>query len=286
MTGPGAEQPHRRFDLNTLRPAWAAKARQGFDWARTRRDTTSAGTTVHFGNLTDALLEFVRGSEAVVGCVAWITSRDIVHELAQRPVALIVNKEWSLRSTDRKASSARQRALLATLHGGLRRRDFPKPLSDIPTGDDSMPAVRCVGHTPRTGAANTPLMHSKFLVRLQHGKPVAVWTGSFNFTGNAANNVENAVEIHHRTIARAYLNEFARVAALSEPLEFKAGKADPAWTGAEGTSTSATPPAAKPPRPTTAAAPRTGSRAHTKSQKPRTTRSRRTTSTAKKGKQR
>lgn len=183
---------------------------------------------MHFGDLSHALIDFIHDSDAIVGCVAWITNRDIVAALATRPVGIIVNKEWALRSTDRKPSSQRQRALLGTLNGGLLRMNFPKPLADIPAGSDRIDAVRCVGHTAR-GGGNTPLMHSKFIVRLERGKPVAVWTGSFNFTTNASSNIENAVEIHDTVIARAYLEEFARVAAISEPMEFKAGKADPSW---------------------------------------------------------
>ncbi|WIE80878.1 phospholipase D-like domain-containing protein [Curtobacterium sp. MCSS17_016] len=184
---------------------------------------------MHFTGITDKLLDFIRGSDAIVGCVAWVTNRDVIGALAERPVALIVNKEYALRSTDRKVHSQRQRQNLSELRGGLRRQDFPAPLRDIPTGPDSIEPVRCVGHITRGTAGNTPLMHSKFIVRLQRGKPVAVWTGSFNFTVNAASNVENVVEIHDKVIAQAYLDEFARIAALSEPLEFKAGKADPAW---------------------------------------------------------
>jgi phosphatidylserine/phosphatidylglycerophosphate/cardiolipin synthase-like enzyme len=67
-------------------------------------------------------------------------------------------------------------------------------------------------------------MHHKFLVRGTHSAeglvPSAVWTGSFNFSNNAGNSFENAVEIHEVNVAQQYLNEFARVAALSEPLNW------------------------------------------------------------------
>ena len=274
--------------MNAVRPGWAAKARQGFDWAATR-NTAHNDVTVHFTGITDALLAFIRDSEAVVGCVAWITNRDIVAALADRPVALIVNKEYALRSTDRKASSLRQRALLATLHGGLLRQDLPKPVRDIPSGSDHIDAVRCVGHIAR-GGGNTPLMHSKFIVRLRRGKPVAVWTGSFNFTVNAASNIENAVEIHDPVIAGAYLEEFARVAALSEPLEFKAGKADPNWDSARAARKPATKATADVPATTRTRAAKPASkatgRAHTGSAPTRVVRAGKRTTTTKKGRRR
>ena len=205
---------------------------------------------MHFAGVTDRLLDFIRGSDAIVGCVAWVTNRAVIAAMAERPVSLIVNKEYSLRSTDRKVHSQRQRQNLSELRGGLRRQDMPAPLRDIPSGPDFIEPVRCVGHITRGNTGNTPLMHSKFIVRLQRGKPVAVWTGSFNFTVNAASNVENVVEIHDKAIAAAYLDEFARIAALSEPLEFKAGKADPAWGSVlpKRVPTVATAPAKKLPR--------------------------------------
>ena len=82
-------------------------------------------------------------------------------------------------------------------------------------------------------------MHHKFLVRLEYNDraesasdyllPVAVWTGSFNFSKNAGYSFENAVEIHDAVIATAYFEEFARVMSLSEPLEWESAWVYPEW---------------------------------------------------------
>jgi len=142
-------------------------------------------------------------------------------------------------------------------------------------------------------------MHSKFIIRVNRGRPVAVWTGSFNFTVNAsASNIENAVEIHDPVIAGAYLDEFARIAATSEPLNFTAGKADPTWSGpATGTRKVPAKPARKATQKTAAASAKpsrtktvkAGSRAHKGRQatgNPSTTATTRATTTAKKGRRR
>ncbi|KQO98711.1 phospholipase D-like domain-containing protein [Leifsonia sp. Leaf264] len=225
--------------LSELRPKPSARRRVTFDWEDRERGVATPKVISHFGDLHTPLEEFIRGSEAIVGCVAWITSMRLVDALASRPVSLIVNKEWALRSTDQNPIAVRNRDTLYRLTGGLSRKDFPAPLSEI-TGDDLIDPVRCVGAVSRS--EQTPLMHHKFIVRLERGKPTAVWTGSFNFTAGADRNFENSVEIFDPKIAQSYLAEWARVAALSEPMEFAAGKADPDWT---------------PPKPGTAAKPST-----------------------------
>lgn len=216
--------------LHDLTPKPTQRKRSGYDWADRDRGVESGKVIAHLGDIASPLEEFIRGSEAIVGCVAWITSGRLVTALAGRPVSIIVNKEWALRSTDMNPAAVRNRETFSRLRGGLRRRDFPAPLSDVAGTDDFIAPLRCVGYTAK-GATNLPLMHHKFIVRLERGRPVAVWTGSFNFTVGAERSFENAVEIHDPKVAAAYLGEWARVAALSEPMEFKAGKAEPDWAG-------------------------------------------------------
>lgn len=213
------------FDLNDV----AHKGAPDYDWDNRRRDTAGASTVAHFGDLLPALLDFIERSEAIVGCVAWLTSDRVIGMMSSRPVALVLNKEWMLRSGDTSSKAVRQRERLGRLTGGLLASGFPSPLSDVAPPRTKLDAVRVAGHSPRVRNLNSPLMHHKFIVRLKGGKPVAVWTGSFNFTANASSSLENAVEIHDPVIAAAYLAEFARVAAIAEPLEFAAGKSDPSF---------------------------------------------------------
>ena len=215
--------PRDTTNLNDIQ-----RREKSFDWAASNRDATAGSVTAHFGDVASALETFITGSEALVGCVAWLTSPRMIAALSGRPVALVVTKEWWLRSTNRTALSVRRRELYATLTGGLAAEDFPAPLSGLGGRIDP---VRAMGHNPRARSAAHPLMHSKFLVRLVSGRPVAVWTGSFNLSKSAESNIENAVEIHDPAIAAAYLAEFARVEALSEPLDFAAGRIAPTWVG-------------------------------------------------------
>ena len=206
----------RSTNLNTIAP----KATSGYDWAEQHRSTTAGKTTVHFGDVASAAERFIEQSPMLVGCVAWIRSRRLVSALAARPVALVVNKEFALR-----VDGSPERSALAPLRGGVPARALTAPRPKEPNLD----AVRCAGHAMkgRFGA----LMHHKFLVRLdKEGKPTAVWTGSFNLTAGAEGNIENGMEIHDPKVAQAFLEEFSRVWALSEPLVFKAGAPAPGST--------------------------------------------------------
>ncbi|MFE6966775.1 phospholipase D-like domain-containing protein [Agromyces sp. NPDC057679] len=218
----------RPANLHELRPNPSARKRGGFDWDDLQRGAQSGKVTAHFGDVASELERFIVESPEIVGCVAWITSTRLVAALAARPVALIVNKEWSLRETDTKPASVRHRDTLRKLRGGILRSSLPAPLRDA-AGADELEAVRCVGYAVR-GYSPVPLMHHKFIVRLDGGRPTAVWTGSFNFTVAAERSFETGLEIHDPKIAAAFLAEFARVATLSEPLEFQAGKAAPDWS--------------------------------------------------------
>jgi phosphatidylserine/phosphatidylglycerophosphate/cardiolipin synthase-like enzyme len=202
-----------RVNLNSLAP----RAAGDFLWEKQDRSTSSASVTVHFGDVATAAEEFIEASPMLVGCVAWVKSRRLVAALAARPVALVVNKEFGLR-----VQGHPEREALTPLVAGIASRYIPSPTPR----ETLLEAVRCVGWAAKGkfGA----LMHHKFLVRLDaSGRPTAVWTGSFNLTAGAEGNIENGLVITDPAIARAFLKEFARVWALSEPLLFKAGTPTP-----------------------------------------------------------
>lgn len=185
----------------------------------------AAPTLVFFGSLHAPLKRFIADSEILVGCVAWLTDQGIVSLLAERPVALVVQKEnWWKKKTGHGAALVRR---YASLTGGIETAW----LGDGWTGPSvRLAPIACVGHANRT--KTTPLMHHKFLVRCSLSEegllvPHAVWTGSFNFTGSAAGSLENAVEIHDPAVAAAYLAEFALVAAASESMNWTRSEPKP-----------------------------------------------------------
>jgi hypothetical protein len=219
-----AGQRRDGFDLNALKPAKTVQG--GYNWDVTARGASNGVVSAHLGDIATPLVSFLEGSEAVVGCVAWITSPRLVNAMLGKPVSLVVNKEWELRARVTKPKPVRDRLNLARLSGGLRYNRMPAPVSEMGfSPGTTIDPVRCAGHISVGWSPNHPMLHHKFVVRLEHGKPVAVFVGSFNFSVNAESSLESATEIHDPVIAAAFFNEWARVLAVSEPLEFAAGKA-------------------------------------------------------------
>lgn len=213
-------------DLHAVRPVGFAPDRDF--WAQRCRTTVSGDVTVHCGDLSGPVLEFIAGASSLVGCVAWLTSRDILEALAAVPggVAVCVQKERDLRpGGDRWSVELRRR--YAELPKLLPRRSMPAPLCDT-DGPIRVDPVRCVGYL---GGLHSPNLHHKFIVAGHlDGKvwvPERVWTGSFNFSTNAASSAENAVVIDDPVVAGAYLAEFARISAISEPLAWTSRMAKP-----------------------------------------------------------
>lgn len=150
--------------------------------------------------LEPALIDFVNDSSHLVGCVAWVTNRQVLAAMAQRPTALVVQAERQM------ADGLRQ------LTCGFAKTDFHEAVRRSrrrwPHG---IPAVSVVGAASRRG--RTALMHHKFLVDCDLGDdgllPRRVWTGSMNFShGGATRSLENAVIVDDPFIAGAYLAAF------------------------------------------------------------------------------
>jgi hypothetical protein len=160
------------------------------------------------------------------------------------------------------------RAKYATLHGVYRPNfhGLGRGLSSNSAYAEDTDPVRCVGvRNKNTRAA--PRMHHKFALfakatsykwneddfltcpfvyehkeglapeeneeppwaRDDWLQPYAVWTGSFNWTFNAGNSLENAVVLRDSEIVAAYYNEFQQILALSEPLDWESDYVEPEW---------------------------------------------------------
>lgn len=173
-------------------------------------------------------------------------------------VAILVNKEDWLRPdtnedvNDRPGFHARLRNLYGELAKAVKpidalalkgllydRADSPSatvgPVECFGEASNAAPAATEEGGSlgkPRT----SPTLHHKFLVfgnilqgYTEEGKeedtsfrPAAVWTGSFNLSFNASNNLENALWIPSAELAREYTKEFSWIAVCREPLDWQA----------------------------------------------------------------
>ena len=204
--------------------------------AQIDHSTESSNIKAVFDNHVPELVKLIGRYQFGVGCVAWLTNAEILRALANVSAQIVVQKEDFLRpdakdvrwKTDLRKSYER-------LHCDVTRFEMPGVLSGMSfCSDPSVQGVRCMGEYSK-GSVH-PRMHHKFLVvgDLVDGDertliPRAVWTGSFNFTYNAANSLENAVVIEDTNIALAYFYEWAQVLAMSEPLDWSAEYVAPEW---------------------------------------------------------
>jgi phosphatidylserine/phosphatidylglycerophosphate/cardiolipin synthase-like enzyme len=200
---------------------------------------------VYFKNIELHLLRHIEAADIVVGCVAWLTSKAILHALEKKKgVSIIVQKEDWLRPdiNDNGSWKSKRRALYEQLPSALSRYDEGLQGTVVSmmsyAGDPTIEAVRCVGNHNSQRVPAFPRMHHKFIVLCReisgedgyrNYEPYEVWTGSFNFTKNAGFSFENAIVLKDAGIVRAFFREYAQIAALSEPLNWEAEWVAPEW---------------------------------------------------------
>lgn len=198
----------------------------------TTRCGGAAAAQCVFRNCLDRLIECIDNAHGVVGCVAWMTHPKILEALKKKAfVSIIVQKEPYLRTGYRGVRSKWYKEI----------RDSYVELPPPPTPDQiallmpttatttaviNMSAISYHGILGSTTGARarargarrllqTPRMHHKFLVFCgADGQPQSTWTGSFNFTVNATNSLENAVILSAAELpdaCQSYLREWATV---------------------------------------------------------------------------
>lgn len=225
----------------------------------TNNNTKSGFVHVYFRDLESHLIQHISQSEAVVGCVAWLTNFRILDAMAKlkHGVKLAVQKEDFLRpdsdSKSWRTDLHKKYSALKSIHFQYFSDHIELPgLSDCMSvaGERSNNGdpVSCVGNYNRDKNPAFPRMHNKFLlfgnvVKKKYEEikgannpkfpendedseytafvPHAVWTGSFNFTQNGTRCFENAVVITDPVIVKAYYDEFVQIYSLSESLDWK-----------------------------------------------------------------
>ncbi len=207
-------------------------------------------TTVYFRNIESQLIKHIDEADYIVGCVAWLTSFPILKALSKKSgVSIIVQKEDFLRPDVNPSQQWKLnlRKAYDALPIGISRQDDifdSTALPDMSTScDPDITPIRCVGNHNSAKSPAFPRAHHKFIVFCKKDltiatwlrtdwpsfEPYAVWTGSFNFTKNAGQSLENAVVLQDRKIVNAYFQEYAQIAAVSEPLDWESAWVAPEW---------------------------------------------------------
>lgn len=199
------------------------------------------------GNLENALSRWIRIADFVFCCFAWLTNFKVLDALASLEFGcqVVVQKEDFLRPDT--GHNSRSNQILKQKYERL--RGVPRMLLpgiagslSIGVGDEDTP-VRCAGVANSDRRQAAPRMHHKFAVACSVAyapdggadwnpyrfSPRSVWTGSFNPTLNGSRSRENAVIIQSGSVADFYLQEWAKVFAVSEPLDWIAEWSSPEW---------------------------------------------------------
>ena len=153
----------------------------------------TGSTEVWFDDIAQRLCALIQQSHSVVGAMAWLTDKDILQALQDRPggVALVVTND----SPNRKESPRYRQLPLLPEHAH---------------------AVRMLGAGRGRGR---PFMHHKFMVGLdRHGKTLWCSTGSYNGTRNSRRSIENVLVSRDADLATAYRLEWEAVWEAARPV--------------------------------------------------------------------
>ncbi len=203
---------------------------------------------VYLREIKEALIGHIDEAEVVLGCVAWFTDFDILRALkSKRVVSIVIQKEDFLRPEDPKHTHFHRdlRAAYDAL-STCDRWELPSLARALSTSaDPSFDAVRCVGFGNEHGSIR-PRMHHKFCVfgRYRPAKELpgyykdqsdqndwidtyGAWTGSFNWTRNASQSLENAVYMADPIVVQNFTKEWANCFALSESLDWSSTYVEP-----------------------------------------------------------
>lgn len=184
----------------------------------------------------------IKEYDAVCGCVAWLTNKNIINELSKKKnCQLLVQKEDFLRPDNNVKTKPQYWKLYKKIKGIEYKEHFG--LSFDFCACEPIEGVRCVG-TYNKSTRTYEKMHHKFIVLYEETEqmvefgeneyyprayfiPKAVITGSFNYTDNGTNSLENVIYIKDEDVARFYHNEYYHVLMLSEKLDWTSNYSEP-----------------------------------------------------------
>lgn len=197
----------------------------------------------HFRNLEETLIKKIEEfkDDLIVGCVAWLTSYNILNALAKcKNVQILVQKEDFLRPDLNSKNLDNWKKNLHEKYSKVKceieRHMFKSPMGYLSVASDpTIDGIRCIGNHNSDKNPAFPRMHNKFLVfckihntdsvEMFKYDPVAVWTGSFNFTQNATYSIENAISLTDHSgkneIINSYLKEHHQIFCISEKLNWE-----------------------------------------------------------------
>jgi hypothetical protein len=189
---------------------------------------------LYFDNLEENLINHIKDAEYVIGCVSWLTNLKIIKALQRKKgVKIVIQKEnfikrdysYSVCLNEYYINLRKGYKAVPNLFNNIENIKIDKNSSihqlceNKLSDDDFFDGIRCFGFAK---ASHKPLMHHKFLIFMDKNlQPYGVWTGSYNFTNNANNSLDNGLFISDSKIIEGYSEEFEQILFLSEKINWE-----------------------------------------------------------------
>ncbi|AGF85306.1 hypothetical protein QJ854_gp476 [Moumouvirus goulette] len=212
----------RTINLNKIRPS------------NIHKENNNKSIRPYFENLEEKIIGYINNSKYIIGCVAWLTSDNVLAALNKTcGCKIIINKEEFLCSNMVLGSKSYYKSL----------RDKYDKLPDIFKNNCiccNKKITECSNFNEiigldnknnKEGAVltcgivnNLSKMHHKFLVFFNENfKPIGLWTGSYNLSKTSNYSLENALYITDQNVIMEYIKEFKAVYEYSEEYNWKSG---------------------------------------------------------------
>jgi len=223
-----------------------AQLKNGRIISRTKKQTdfscigNNKDIEVYFKNIENIICEKIKKHRYIVGCVAWLTNKKILKELSKKnkEVLIIVQDEDFLRpDTYFDGNKEKFKKTILEYYNKINKKNNNISLCDL--GISYMSSVDCgirrCGFINKDKLPAFPRMHNKFIVlgndRLINDDEggynglvceyTEVITGSFNYTENSTNSLENIICIKDAKIVDSYYKQFGEIALISVELDWE-----------------------------------------------------------------
>jgi hypothetical protein len=186
----------------------------------------------YFHDIENHLLNYIENSSYIIGCVAWLTNKNILDAITNLNGAkIIINKEEYLNSNMEKGKKYFYKCLRGRYNDISDMFDkICKCCNKIMIECDKFknifgPIKNKSGAILTCGIVNNfSKMHHKFLILFNENvEPTGIWTGSYNLSSNSNFSLENALYITDNDVIIEYIKEFMTIYYFSEPYNWKSG---------------------------------------------------------------
>ena len=192
---------------------------------------------VYFKNIENHIIQKIKKYNNVVGCVAWLTNSNILNELSKKKSVIIIIQEEDFLRPDTYFDGQKEKwkNKIHELYSKIEKLDdIYLGCIGINTRGLIESGIRRVGLINKDNSPAFPRMHNKFIICFDepfteyftpdyedrqkiYGE---VLTGSYNYTENSNNSLENVVCIKEQSITASYFLQFCEICMMSIPLDW------------------------------------------------------------------